>query len=256
MSIELPKTKIKAESVDPKTMVLFSQPKMGKTTVLSELPNSLLIDLENGSGFVDAVKYNVTAEAKKEKTLPIIKLKQLINAIKESNEAAGEYTYKYLIIDTVTALEDIVLPLANKLYKATPMGRNWTGNDVTTLPNGAGYYFTRKALTDTLNELEDICDTLIIVGHVKDKLVEVEGKEMNERGLSLTGKMPSILCSQVDAIGYLFRDENRTVINFKPSQKMLSGGRAKHLRDAEITVAESDESGNITVDWSKIFIEK
>ena len=43
-----------------------------------------------------------------------------------------------ITIDTVSALEDISLELANKLYKNTPMGRNWIGDDVTKLPNGAG----------------------------------------------------------------------------------------------------------------------
>jgi hypothetical protein len=57
--IELPKTKIKADRVNPKTMVIFSQPKMGKTTVVSKLDNCLTLDLENGSHFVDSLKMDV-----------------------------------------------------------------------------------------------------------------------------------------------------------------------------------------------------
>ena len=106
-----------------------------------------------------------------------------------------------------------------------------------------------------INKIEELCDTLIIVGHVKDKLVEQEGKEMNERGLDLTGKMASIVCSQVDAIGYLYRKDNQTIINFSPTQSLTCGSRCEHLKDKEVVVAESDESGNITVDWSKIFLK-
>jgi|TARA_R110000851_G_scaffold197269_2_gene348327 hypothetical protein len=254
--MELPSKKVKAERINPKTMIIFSQPKMGKTTVLSGLDNCLILDLEKGTHFVDALKVDVITEAEKNNEIPITILKQIIDQIAEKNNENKGYVYKYIAIDTVTALEAIVLPLANKMYKETPMGRNWVGDDVTTLPNGAGYRFTRLALSTVINQIERVCDTLIILGHVKDKLVEKDGKEMNERGLDLTGKMPAILCSKVDAIGYLYRHENDTVINFAPSEALLCGSRSEHLKNKEIVVASSDESGKISIDWSTIFLTK
>tara|TARA_R110000851_G_scaffold315229_3_gene477572 strand:- start:3640 stop:4413 length:774 start_codon:yes stop_codon:yes gene_type:complete len=253
--IELPKTKLKADRINPQTMVIFSQPKMGKTTVISKLDNCLLLDFEDGSHFVDALKINVVEQAREDKKKPIVTLKHIINAIKEENEQTGEYVYKYIAVDTVTALEEIVLPLANNMYKATNMGRNWVGDDVTTLPNGAGYKYTRDALSHVLNELEQLCETLIILGHVKDRLIEREGKEMPERGLALTGKSSSILCSQVDAVGYLYRDNNKTIINFASSPNLLAGARCEHLKGQEIVIATSEpETTEITVDWTKIFL--
>lgn len=77
---------------------------------------------------------------------------------------------------------------------------------------------------------------------------------MNERGLALTGRMSSILCSKMDAVGYLYRKENKTIINFATSEALLCGTRSDHLKNKEIVVAESDESGKISTDWSKIFI--
>jgi hypothetical protein len=253
---KLPSKKEGASRVNPKSIVIFSQPKMGKTTIVAELDNCLIIDIEGGSNFVTALKYDVIKISKEENKIPIIVLKELIDAIAVSNKAKNGYTYKYLALDTVTALEAIVLPLAGKMYKETSMGRNWQGDDVTSLPNGAGYRYTRKALEMVLNELEEVCDTLIILGHVKDKLIEKEGKEMNERGLDLTGKQPSILCSQVDAVGYLYRKEKETIINFISSENLLSGSRCDHLKGKEVVVAKSDETGQIKVDWSQIFINK
>lgn len=118
--MELPKSKIKAERVNPETMVIFSQPKMGKTTALSGLDNCLIIDLEKGTHFVDAMKVDVITEANKEGVIPLNILKQLIDKISEANTKNGDYVYKYIAIDTVTALEGIVLPLANKMYRDTP----------------------------------------------------------------------------------------------------------------------------------------
>ena len=253
--IELPINKTKADRVNPKTMVIFSQPKMGKTTIVSKLDNCLILDLEEGSHFVDALKINVLEKAKEENKKPIIILKHIINAISTKNKENNGYIYKYIAIDTVTALESIVLPLANKMYKATNMGRNWVGTDVTTLPNGAGFKYTRDALSTVLNELSEICETLIILGHVKDRLIEKEGKEMPERGLALTGKSSSILCSQVDAVGYLYRDKNKTIINFAASPNLLAGARCEHLKGQEIVIATSEkESTDLKVDWSQIFL--
>jgi hypothetical protein len=214
--IELPSSKINATRVNPKKLILFSKPKVGKTEMISGLDDCLLIDLEDGSEFVSAMKINVLDVAKKNNTSPISALKQVISKIKEENAKAGKFIYKYGAIDTVTALEDHVLLLANKLYIQTPQGRNWQGDDVTTLPNGAGYQYTRKALWLVLEELEECFETLIILGHLKDKFVEKEGKEMTERGLDLIGKSAAILCSQVDAIGYVYRENNKTIVNFQP----------------------------------------
>lgn len=253
--IELPTTKTKASRVNPKKIILFSNPKSGKTTAVAALENNLILDLENGSEFLDALKINVLQLARDNNKTPLTVLKEIINTIRESNEKKGGYTYKFITLDTVSALEDIALELANILYRKTPMGRNWTGEDVTKLPNGAGYQYLREAMDVILNEIEPLCDTLIILGHLKAKFVEKEGKEMESRGLALTGKIASILCSQVDAIGYVYRDDNKTLVNFAPSESLIVGSRPDHLKNQTITLIESDKDGKLTIDWSKIFIE-
>jgi hypothetical protein len=253
--IDLPTQKTKASRVNPKKIILFSNPKSGKTTAVAALENNLILDLENGSEFLDALKINVLQLARDNNKTPLTILKEIINTIRESNEKKGGYTYKFITLDTVSALEDIALELANILYRKTPMGRNWTGDDVTKLPNGAGYQYLREAMDVILNEIEPLCDTLIILGHLKGKFVEKEGKEMESRGLALTGKIASILCSQVDAIGYVYREDNKTLVNFAPSESLIVGSRPEHLKNKTITLIESDKDGKLTIDWTKIFIE-
>ncbi len=175
--------------------------------------------------------------------------------IETANKEKGKYVYKYISVDTLTALEDIVLELAASLYKATPMGKSWDGTDVSELPQGAGYGYWRKALIMVLNKLEGLCETLILTGHIKDKLIETQGKEMNVRGLDLTGKSASIICAHVDAVAYLYRNENKNILNFKPSEALTVGTRSEHLNGKEIVIGESDKDGKVTADWSKIFIK-
>lgn len=252
--IELPKKKSEVVRIDPKTIILFGMYKSGKTTAAAELEDCLTLDLEEGSDFVSALKIDVQKEAKREGVEPLVILMRIIKQIKKANEDKGDYVYKRIALDTVTALEDVILPMAAKMYRATPMGRNWVGDDVTTLPSGAGYRYTRESMKKVINALSDICDTLVILGHVKDKMVEADGEEMTERGLDLTGKMGSILCSQVDAIGYVYREEEKTMINFQTSKSLAVGARSPHLKNKKVAVAVSDEEGNVKVDWSQIFI--
>lgn len=250
----LPTGVVESTQINPKTMILFSKPKVGKTELCAALPNSLLIDVEDGSSYVSAVKVNVKAIAKERSITPLEALKLVVRDIKAANVAKQGFAYKYGIIDTVTALEDMVLPIANDAYRNTPQGKNWVGDDVTTLANGAGYRYTRIALSTIINLLASCFEHLVILGHLKDKMIESEGKEMTERGLDLTGKMASLLMSQVDAIGYMYREDNKTIVNFKPSESVTCGSRSEHLKNKQITVIEQLEDGSLEISWNEIFL--
>ena len=238
----IPKEKIKRKTDNPKNLIMFGLPKVGKTTLLSMLPKCLIIDFEDGTDYVESYAVKIS------------NYKQLFALAKELKETPGQF--EFIAFDTTTALEDVALPYANKLYRDTVMGKNFDeGENVLKLPNGAGYQYLREAMNVILNEIEQLCDTLIILGHLKSKFVEKEGKEMEARGLALTGKIAAILCSQVDAIGYVYRDENKTLVNFAPSESLVVGSRPDHLKNKTITLIESDDNGKLTIDWSQIFIE-
>lgn len=105
--IELPKEKRLATRVDPGFIILYGKPKCGKTTALSMLDNCLIVDLESGTEFIDAL------------TIPITDVKQMFELARSIREAGNPY--KYIAIDTASKLEDdIVLPLAKKFYMDTP----------------------------------------------------------------------------------------------------------------------------------------
>ena len=218
------------------------------------LDNNLILDLEDGAGYVNALKINVKEISRKENIKPIQALKTVINSIKEANIKNNGYVYKYITIDTISALENEYAPdLALKMHLATPVGRNFQGNDILTLPNGQGWGILRNAILLIVQELEELCETLIISAHTKDKAVEFNGKEMTQRLIDLSGKTPSILCSHSDAIGYVYRKENKTIVNFQTAETLTVGARPEHLKNKEIVLLESDENGNFTSHWDEIF---
>lgn len=243
----LPKKKRPAIKVDPKRLLIFGPPKVGKTTILSALDDCLIVDFEEGSDYVEAavVKINSMSD-----------FAALIKALKDDMKANnGRKPYKTIALDTLTAIEELSIELALKDYKASPMGANYQGTDVRTLPNGAGYGWTRPAFFKMLKAFEPFCDTLVMIGHIKEKEVTKAGDSFTEKSINLTGKTKDILCAWADSIGLIYREENKTYIDFKPSEQNIVGSRQAHLKGAKIVVAESDEENNITVDWSLIFLE-
>jgi len=252
----LPKTKVKATRVNPKKMIIFSQPKNGKTSSLAELEDNLIIDLENGTEFVDALKINVVAEAETQKVAPLDIIKSVIKELNDVKTKINRNPYKRITIDTVSVLEEMVLPLANQMYRDTSLGSNWMGNDVRKLPNGAGYSYLQQALFFVINQFERVCDTIILVGHVRRKDIKTLDEEIDEKSLSLTGKTSLLVSADADAIAYLYREENKTILNFAPSTSAIVGSRCPHLRNKQIVIAESNEEGVITINWDEVFLKE
>jgi hypothetical protein len=239
MSIVLPTKKVKAERLNPKRIVIYSKPKTGKTTAYAGLDDNLIIDLENGSDFVDALKVKVSS------------LQELLDTGK-AIKAAGN-PYKFITVDTVTALEDMIMPLAIKLYKQTPMGKNFDGDTVTTLPNGAGYLYIRQAFFQVLDFIDTLAPTIILSGHIKDKVVDDKGEMVMSANIDLTGKIKSLICANADAIGYMYRKGNKTILSFKTNEEVTCGARPEHLRNEEIVITEMTD-GVLTTSWEKVFI--
>jgi hypothetical protein len=126
----LPMKKVDAEVKSPKNLIIFSKPKVGKTTLLANLENCLLVDLEEGSDYVSAMKV---------KARSIEDLKKIGKAIKDAG-----YPYKYVALDTITALEEMCVPMAEDMYSKSSMGKNWFTEGkpkygtILNMPNGAG----------------------------------------------------------------------------------------------------------------------
>jgi len=238
MGIVLPTTKIKAERVNPKRIVIYSKPKTGKTTAYAGLDNNLILDLENGAEYVEALKIKITS------------LQELLDAGKAIKEAGRPYDY--VTIDTVTALEEMIMPLAIKLYRQTPMGKNFDGDTITTLPNGAGYLYIRQAFFQVLDFIDTLAPTIILSGHIKDKQVDDKGELVMSANIDLTGKIKSLICAQADAIGYMYRKGNQTILSFKTNDEVTCGARPEHLRNEEIVVTELID-GVLKTTWDKVF---
>ena len=265
--IELPTERREAQNYNPSLLILFGKPKSGKSTLMASLDSNLIIDLENGYRALSVMSVNAHSAQE---------IFEIAAAVDDKIKKDGKLPYRFITIDNATRLEEFSLPYAAHLYRSTAMGAGWgmlkdshgvpikdkntnkpipdPKADGRLVPNGAGYLYLRQAIRKMIDMFRDKCETLILVAHVKDKQIKKNGEEMSEMSVDLAGKLGDIICGEADAIGYVYRDENKTFISFEGGDNTIREARPLHLRGKKIEVAHSDEDNNVIVDMNKLFV--
>lgn len=249
MPVTLPTAPVKAERVDPKILILYGAPKVGKTKLLTELPNCLILDGEDGTKTYDALKIDIY------KSKDIKDIKAAINEEGKKRVAAGKkgdevFPYKYLAIDTIDNIEEMAIASATTKYKNSVIGKTFEGDSILELPNGGGYYYLREEVKELMKDIASVCKNLIIISHLKEKNFSKGGMDVLAQDISLSGKLSEIICSLADAIGYLYRKpqapgkDDLMMVSFRTGSATTMGARAPHLKGQ-----------TFEFDWSKIYTE-
>ena len=102
----LPTEKNKPKVQNPRLLIIFGKPKSGKTSIVSQLENNLIIDLEGGSEFLSALSIQARN---------VNELGEIATLIRTKNTEAGKKYYKYITIDNATRLEEMCLSYACQL---------------------------------------------------------------------------------------------------------------------------------------------
>jgi hypothetical protein len=244
MSIVLPKEPIKATRKSPRILVLYGMPKVGKTKSLAELKDCLIIDAEGGSEMHDSMR--LSANSTKD-------IYDIRNAIIEEGKAraakgmteSDRFPYKYIALDTLDKIEEFAEVSATTKYKASVLGKKFEGRSVLELPNGSGYYYLRNELNDIVNDIAKVCPRLILITHIKEKLLNKGGEDVKVNDISLTGKMGSIICAKADAIGYMYHPQGKDLmVSFETQESTVMGARVPHLAGQKFVF-----------DWNKIYVD-
>lgn len=252
--IQLPKKPSGEVLLNPKKLLIFSAPKAGKTTIASHLPGHLIIATEDGAGFSPtAVVQDVRKTALDNKTTPAGAMRLIVGALKAEYEAG--FQYDYVVIDTATAMEDIANEVACSMYRRTDMGKAWDGNDITSLPRGAGYGYLREAYMAMYNSISPYAKKcLVLLAHIKRSSINKGGQELSTVDLELTGKLKTLVASDMDAIGYLYVKEGNRILSFNTDETDLAtGSRLDRLSGQEFVISEKKD-GKIVTHWDQIFI--
>jgi len=229
---------VKATRIGPKILILYSLPKVGKTDELVKLAaeqDCLIIDGEKGTQTYDTTAVIVDS---------IGKIKSVVADIMAEGgkrAAAGMkgmdmFPYKFIALDTLDKTEEFAEPYALQVYKETVIGKNFKGGSILELPNGGGYYYIRNVMTEVIDELAAVCPYLILIVHVKEKiLLDKMNNEVKVNDISLAGKLSSIVCAKADAIGYLYRNNKGELrVSFNTYDGAVMGARQKYLAGKDL----------------------
>jgi hypothetical protein len=259
MKLPKPGEIIPRKETNPKFLLLYGSPKIGKTQIIKLLTDSyLLVEIDpHGAAYFEGTYVEVNS---------LDELQEVIDAVNEAGRP-----YKYIILDTVTKFAEWMEGYATLMYKNSNLGRNYQGENVLELPKGAGYLWLRRAFQIWMNDIKTLADRVIFLGHLKDAaltskssdsmgnsiVVEKQGiDEVSTLDLDLTGKLKQIACAEMDAIGYLYRKTigmdketklpiSQLRVNFNSGSSVLGGARPEHLRGQDFEF-----------DWDKIYPSK
>lgn len=259
MSSVLPTGRTAPTRVDPRIILFYGPPKIGKTTLMAQLADNLILDLERGTELIEAYKLPISSiaggtEFKEDGSVASTSLNTFYEQVVAAGMAEFEKTgkkpkppYKYMTVDTLDKLEDYCEVTATIKYKASVIGKEFKGNSVLELPNGAGYYHLRNEMLFQIERLSGICEHLILITHIKEKLLNKGGVDVSQTDISLTGKMGSIICAKADVIGYIYREPGKPdpMVSFQTLENAVMGARVPRLAGKRIPF-----------NWKEIFISE
>ena len=221
MSLELPTVSTPAQTGAPRILILYGPPKCGKTTLCASLlnlftPPGLLVDIEDGADYVSCVK---------------LKLENALQITPFVKQCTQTKPYPIIAYDTLDRLEQWAEAEATRRFKQTLIGKNFKEDSILDLPKGGGYYYLRNCFNEFFNNLCSCARYTVFAAHIKDKFINVDGKEVSAADLDLTGKIRNITCASADAIGRVYRDKDgKLMISFSTTEVSQCGTRCPHLR--------------------------
>lgn len=240
--ITLPTTPLPVERKNPKVLLIYGPPKVGKTASIAALPDTLIVDIEDGTNHIAALKVKVRTLAELDKLI-----EQLL--------ATTPRPYKRIAWDTLDELEDLLLDdLEQKNAKSLLAAKV---ESVLELPYGAGYEKLRTAFKNVWARMVRCSDETILVCHVRDRvLVDKQQREVVSNDLDLRGKVRKIACAYADAIGFCTRtSDGKLVLTFRNSSDATTcGNRSPHLSGKEFVLAERNADGSLKTHWENIYV--
>lgn len=244
----------------PFSLGIFGVPKIGKTTVVADLTvnflpgESVIMCLDEQNPYKQVKSSYVEFDK-------LSKAHEWLNQIIKSGEKI-----KMLIVDHMTKVDEwsemyatvkYMHSVQGKKFNRDPNGKVLPVEDWQTvwdIGQGHGYRFSRQAVMEFKAKCHEAAEHVIFLGHLKDKeITNVEGQTLRiEKKLALTGKLSSMFPAYINGIAHMYADGNQRFLDFEASKKSVLGATLKHL-NGQILISESNEEGEVTVYWDKIF---
>lgn len=258
-NITIPTDKQPPTAVEPSFLVLYGQPKGGKSTALSGLPG-LIIDTQKGTKAIAARRICLRTEYEKAVAGGFKwSIYTLFLALLKDIREAGVET---LIIDTFGDIEDMIVDQLDLLMEdgvkpdktaIEDFGRKAVTRSLTCeLPHGAGWEKIRQAVRVCIAQIQQAAPKVILVCHMRDKFDGKTSRVSEGQDLDLRGKVRNIVAQLCDALCFLVKTDNKCILTFR-SKNLADGCRFPYLDNKEFVISEKMSDGTIKTFWERVF---
>ena len=200
------------------TVLLYGQPKTGKTTTAAQFPQALLCAFETGYLAIPGVMAQ-----------PVNKWSEFKQILKQLDSDQARKQFKNIIVDTV----DIAYDLCEK-YICNQNGVSAVGD----LPFGKGYNLAKKEFDEALRKIPQMGYGLVMISHAQDKTFKDENGEEYQQIVPTLANQPRLVVYRMsDIIGYAhpFQEEDGTVhttLFMRGTPRFVAGSRFKYTPDS------------------------
>lgn len=217
--LDLQPTTISRDLKD-KYILLYGQPKCGKTTFAAQCPNNLIFSFEKGTNFLPGVY-----------AAPVPKWSDFKALLKQLEKQEIKEKFNTVTIDTVSIAWDLC-----QQYICS-------NNDVKTISDiawGRGYALLKDEFSNALRQISMLGYGIILIAHAKNTKEKVDDDTVVEIAQpNIPERAQDIINALVDIIGYIdvrFEEgsltSTRTLIT-RATPNIFAGSRLKYL-DAQI----------------------
>lgn len=195
---------------------VYGRPKTGKTTLATQMPNSLLLAFERG--------YNALPGVMAQDVTSWTEMKQIYRELKKPEVQS---VYKALVVDTVDIASDMCQKyICNQLGIENIGDGGWTTN---------GWSKYKKEFEETFRSLTQMGYAVFFISHAKEKTVKrPDNTEYTQVLPALQSSALNIIEGMADIYGYAHQvrtDEGSKVILTlrHPDDTIACGGRFKYI---------------------------
>lgn len=199
------------------SVLLYGDPKSGKTTTASKFPKSLLLGFEKGWNAIPGIKAK-----------PMNSWSELRKVVKALADPRMKEIYETIILDTADLAWDCC-----ETYICNNNGVDTIGQ----IPYGQGYTLLKKEFDEQIRKIVQMDYGIVLISHATDKTFKDEqGTEFNQIVPTLNATARNVVSRLTDIIGY-----SRTVTNadggnstklfMRGTPRFLAGSRFKYTPD-------------------------
>jgi CRISPR/Cas system CMR-associated protein Cmr5 small subunit len=198
----------------PQRLFIYGKPKVGKTSAVAQLPKHLIIDTEV-KGKSDGQLLGGTSYCEGATSIVVESLNGLKACL--SYLQSNPESHDFVVLDTIDHIEAWVTDAVCRSHNVKHIGD---------IPHGKGWSLMRSQVIAIVEQFARASKHIIIVGHQKDGHDE-EGVEVQK--INLTGKLKTHLCSIMDGVGRITREEDTLMIDFRTGINTDAGCRVPTL---------------------------